>query len=66
MNELDVRIGEVVTDLTFTETVGSLAPEEVKRLLMLVTEHLRQSQDAARQRERDVAIANSAYHNVHG
>jgi hypothetical protein len=66
MHELDVRIGEVVTDLTFTESVGSLGPEELKRLVLLVAEHLRRTEDLSAQRSRDVTIANSAYHGVHG
>ena len=64
MAELDVRIGEVVTDLMLTEGVGALAPEEVNRLVALVTEHIRRSQDSAAQRSRDVTIGNSAYHST--
>jgi hypothetical protein len=66
MNELDVSIGEVVTDLTFTEPVGSLAPDEVKRLVMLVAEHLKRTQDLSVQRARDVTVTNSAYRGVQG
>jgi len=64
MAELDVRIGEVVTDLMLTEGVGTLAPEEVNRLVALVAEQLRHCQDSATQRSRDVAIENSAYHTI--
>lgn len=61
MAELDVRIGEVVTDLTLTESVGALAPEEVSRLVAIITAQLRRGQECAAQRARDVAIGNSAY-----
>jgi hypothetical protein len=64
MAELDVRIGEVVTDLMLTESVGALAPEEVKRLVVLVAEHMQRAQDVAAQRTRDTCIDNSAYQNT--
>jgi hypothetical protein len=53
---VDVKIGEVSTELVVTEGVGSLTPEEVKRLVTIVLEQLRQEQDRAAQRQRDTAI----------
>jgi hypothetical protein len=53
---MDVKIGEVSTDLIVTEGVGSLTPEEVKRLVAIVLEQVRQEQDRASQRQRDTAI----------
>ena len=66
MAELDVHIGEVVTDLMLTESVGALSPEEVRRLVALVAEHLERRHDAGAQRERDVRIDNSAYRGAQG
>jgi hypothetical protein len=53
---MDVKIGEVSTELVVTEGVGSLTPEEVKRLVAIVLEQVRQEQDRAAQRQRDTAI----------
>jgi len=66
MSQLDVRIGEVVTDMVLTEAVGSLAPEEVRRLIQLVIEQLQRNGEYMQQRSRDVAIGNSAYHSLQG
>jgi hypothetical protein len=53
---MDVKIGEVSTELVVTEGVGSLSPDEVKRLVAIVLEHIRQEQDRAAQQQRDTAI----------
>jgi hypothetical protein len=58
---MDVRIGEVVTEMVVTEGVGSLGPEEVKRLVAIVLEQLRQEQDRAAQRQRDTSIGDRAF-----
>jgi hypothetical protein len=58
---VDVRIGEVSTELTVTEAVGPLAPEDVKRLVALVIEQVRQEQDRAALRARDTAITDRAF-----
>ena len=58
----NVQIGEVMTEMVIQESVGTLAPEEVKRLVAIVLEHARQQQESAAQREKDTKITNSAYH----
>ena len=58
---MDVRIGEVTTEVVVTEAVGTLSPDEVKRLIALVLEQLRWEQDRMAQRERDTAIADRAF-----
>jgi hypothetical protein len=58
---MDVRIGEVVTELTVTEGVGPLSPEDVRKIVTLVLEQLRQEQDRAQQRERDTGLHDRAY-----
>ena len=61
MAEMDVRIGEVATEMVVTEGVGSLSAEEVKRLVALVLEQVRQEQDRMAQRQRDVVVNDRAY-----
>jgi polyhydroxyalkanoate synthesis regulator phasin len=58
----NVEIGEVATEMVIQESVGTLSPEEVKRLVKLVLEQLKNHQENAAQRERDTKITNSAYH----
>lgn len=61
MAEMDVRIGEVATEMIVTEGVGSLSPDEVKRLVALVVEQLRHEQDRAMQRARDTTVYDQTY-----
>jgi hypothetical protein len=58
---VDVKIGEVVTELVVTEGVGALGPQEVKKLVALVLEQLHHEQDRRSQRERDVKINDRAF-----
>jgi hypothetical protein len=58
---MDVKIGEVSTELIVTEGVGSLTPDEVKRLVAIVLEQLRQEQERVAQRKRDTAITDRAF-----
>jgi hypothetical protein len=58
---VDVRIGEVSTELTVTEAVGPLSPEDVKRLVALVLEQVRQEQERAELRRRDTAITDRVF-----
>jgi hypothetical protein len=58
---MDVRIGEVVTEMVITEEIGPLKPEDIKRLVALVLEQLRQEQDRMAQRERDTEVRDRAY-----
>ncbi len=55
------RINEVSTEVVVTEPVGSLRPDDVKKLVALVMEHLRHEQDRAADRKRDTAITDGAY-----
>lgn len=57
---MDIRIGEVVTEITVTESVGALAPEEVKRLVAIVLEQVRREQDRASQRQREREVTDHA------
>ena len=59
--EMDWRINEVATDLVVTEAVGSLSPEELKKIIALVMEHVRRERDRADQHERDTRIRDRAY-----
>jgi hypothetical protein len=61
MEGMDVRIGEVVTDMVVTEGVGTLGPDEVKRLVALVLEQVRYEQERMAQRERDTTIRDRAF-----
>jgi hypothetical protein len=58
---MDWRIHEVATELIVTESVGSLNPAEVKRIVALVLEHMRQDHEHAGQRARDTAVTDRAY-----
>ena len=58
---MDVRIGEVTTELTVTDSVGPLSPEDVKRLVALVLEQVRQEHDRATLRARDTAITDRVF-----
>jgi hypothetical protein len=57
----DIKINEVVTDMTVTEGVGALSPEEVKTLVGLVLAQVRAEQDRMAQRQRDTGIRDRAY-----
>ena len=61
MAEMDVRIGEVATEMVVTEGVGSLSSEDVKRLVALVLEQVRQEQDRSMQRARDTTVYDQTY-----
>jgi hypothetical protein len=58
---MDVQIGEVTTDLTITESVGSLSPEEVRRLVKLVLEQVHNERARDERRERDTSVADRAF-----
>jgi hypothetical protein len=57
----DWRINEVSTELVVTESVGSLKPEEVKKIVAIVLDHIRQEKHRAAQHERDTSINDRAY-----
>jgi hypothetical protein len=57
----DIHIEEVQTDLEITESVGTLAPAEVKRLVALVMEQLKAKERHEERRKRDDQLRNTAY-----
>ena len=61
MNEPDVKIGEVQTEVVVTESVGSLSAEDVKRIVDIAMQQMRQEQDRLSQRRRDTSLFDSNY-----
>jgi hypothetical protein len=57
----NVQINEVQTNVEITESVGTLAPNEVKKLVALVIEHLKNQRDHEDQRRRDDTVTDHAY-----
>jgi len=57
----DIQINEVHTELEITDSVGSLDPAEVKKLVSLVLEHLKAHQDREELRRRDDKLRDRAY-----
>jgi hypothetical protein len=52
----DIRINEFVTDVEITEGVGPLSAAELKKIVALVLEHVRNEQYRSEQRSRDTQI----------
>ncbi len=65
MDTNDVRIGEVQTEMVVTEGVASLSPEDVKRLVEIAVQQVRQEQDRKAQQQRDTSVYDSNYQ-AHG
>jgi hypothetical protein len=61
MNETDVKIGDVQTEVVVTESVGSLSAEDVKRIVDIAMQQFRQEQDRTSQRRRDTSLYDSNY-----
>jgi hypothetical protein len=61
MEGIDVKIGEVVTEVEVTEGIGSLSPEDVKRLVALVLEKVRIEQARHAQQQRDTTVHDRAF-----
>lgn len=57
----DVQINEVHTDIEVTESVGTLSPAEVKRLVALVMAQLEARRIHEERRAQDNRLRNSAY-----
>ena len=55
------RINEVNTEVVITESVGSLRPEDVKKLVALVIDQVRNEQHQAAERKRDTTVNDRAY-----
>lgn len=61
MDNNDVRIGEVHTDMVVTEGVASLSPEDVKRLVDIAVQQVKQEQDRKAQQQKDTSVYDSNY-----
>ena len=61
MDEPDVRIGEVKTEVVVTEPVASLSAEDVKRIVEIAMQQFRQEQDRTSQHRRDTSVFDSNY-----
>jgi len=61
MNETDVRIGEVQTEVVVTESVGSLSAADVKRIVDIAMQQMRHEQDRLSQRKKDTSVFDSNY-----
>jgi len=57
----DVHINEVDSQLQITESVGSLSPAEVRRLVALVKAELRAQQASSALRDQDCRLQGGAY-----
>jgi hypothetical protein len=58
---VDVQIQSIQTEIHVTEGVGALAPEDVRKLVSLVMEHLREQQHADDQRKADVIVKDRSF-----
>jgi hypothetical protein len=54
--ELDVRIGEVITDVTVTEGVGPLSSDDMRVIVAKVLEQVRQALHRDADRDQDTRI----------
>jgi hypothetical protein len=61
MNETDVRIGEVQTEVVVTESVGSLSAADVKKIVDIAMQQMRHEQDRLSQRQKDTSLYDSNY-----
>ena len=57
----DVQINEVHTEMEITDSVGTLGPQEVKKLVALVMVQLKAQRHHDELREQDNRLQNSAY-----
>ena len=57
----DVQINEVHTDIEVTESVGTLSPAEVKKLVRLVMAQLKAQRSHEERCAQDNRLQNSAY-----
>jgi hypothetical protein len=61
MDESDVRVGEVLTEIVITEGIGPLGPQEVRALVALVLEQVRQDQRRLADQQRDTRLRGRAF-----
>jgi hypothetical protein len=57
----DVVIHKVTSDITITESVGPLSPQEVRRLVDIVLQKVAERRDEEAARRRDTAIRNQVW-----
>ena len=57
-----VQIDEVHTDLVITDSVGPLSPEDLKKLMKHVMEHIRSMKDHAERKRDDDAVEDRNYY----
>ena len=61
-DDIDVRIGEVVTDMTITDGGGGpLAADDLRKLVALVLEQVRQDRERQADRDADTTIHDRAF-----
>ena len=61
MDDTDVRIGVVQTQVTVTEGTGPLSADDMKTLVAKVLEHVRREREQDAQREQDTRIQDRAF-----
>lgn len=57
----DIRIDEVHTEMEITDSVGGLSAADMKKLLTMVTEHLKAQQHMQELHRRDDTLRDRAY-----
>ena len=57
----NVRIDEVHTEITITDSVGPLSPEETRKLIQIVVQHLRAMDDHAAHKRADDSVGDRNY-----
>jgi hypothetical protein len=58
---MDVHIDNIRTEIRITDGVGTLSPEDVRKIVALVTEHLEAQQRDHEQRKADVSIRDRSF-----
>jgi hypothetical protein len=66
MNDTDVRIGDVHTDVTVTDGAGPLSAQDMKTLVAKVLEHVRREREQDAQRDQDTRIHDRAFRPQNG
>jgi len=57
----NVHIGSVQTEITISEGVGSLSPEELQKIVRLVLDQVQRRLTAEQQRHSDVAVRDRVF-----
>jgi hypothetical protein len=61
VDESDVRVGEVLTEVVVTDGIGPLGPQEVRALVALVLDHVRQDQRRQEDQQRDTRLRDRSF-----